>query len=139
MPAVTDPTVRSVLPSFLLPPTVLVAAWAAVAPFVLGEASTGERLVTGTIPGTVAAFFALADHELWRRRGRPWHDWLVILLLLPAIGAAVWITVGALILDLRLGRDELLAGSVGPGVALVGLLCTTISYHGRHHPAERRS
>jgi hypothetical protein len=31
---------------------------------------------------------------------------------------------------------ERLAFEVGPGVALVGLLCTLISYHGRHHPDE---
>jgi hypothetical protein len=27
---------------------------------------------------------------------------------------------------------------VGPGIGLVGLLCTLIAYHGRHHPFEGR-
>jgi hypothetical protein len=27
---------------------------------------------------------------------------------------------------------------VGPGIGLVGLLCTLIAYHGRHHPLEGR-
>ena len=92
----------------------------------------------GTVPAAVILVCALADYALWRRRGRPWHDWLVILLLLPAIAAAVWGTVAPLILDAGLSRADLLAVSVGPGVALVGLLCTTISYHGRHHPDEYR-
>jgi hypothetical protein len=138
VPAVTDTEERSVLPSFLLPPTLAAATWAAVAPFAYGDASTAEELAIGTVPGAVAFAFVLADYVLWRRRGRPWHDWQVILLLLPAIAAAVWIAVGALVLDLDLSREALLAMSVGPGVALVGLLCTTISYHGRHHPEEYR-
>jgi hypothetical protein len=73
---------------------------------------------------------------VWRSRGRPWHDWLVILLLLPAIAAGVWVAVGALVLDAGLTREQLLGAAVGPGIALVGLLTTTISYHGRHHPDE---
>ena len=60
------------------------------------------------------------------------------MLLLPAIAAGVWVAVGALVLDAGLTREQLLAGAVGPGVALVGLLTTTISYHGRHHPDEYR-
>jgi hypothetical protein len=60
----------------------------------------------------------------------------VILLLLPAIAAAVWVAVGSLVLDLPLSAEETLALSVGPGVALVGLLVTSISFHGRHHPDE---
>jgi hypothetical protein len=63
----------------------------------------------------------------------------VILLLLPAIAAGVWIGIGALALDAAFSREELLGIAVGPGIALVGLLTTTISYHGRHHPDEFRS
>ncbi len=127
---------RSVLPSFLTPAVAVTAAWVAVAPYVASEASALERAVIGPVPGGVVLLCAVADYGLWRRRGRPWHDWDVILLLLPAIGAAVWIAVGALVLDAGLSREELLADAVGPGVALVGLLCTTVSYHGRHHPLE---
>lgn len=129
---------RSVLPSWLLPPTLAAAAWVAVAPFAFTDASTLEKEAIGTIPGGVILALSLADYALWRRRGRPWHDWAVILLLLPAIAAAVWIAVGALVLDAPLTREELLGIAVGPGVALVGLLTTTISYHGRHHPDEIR-
>lgn len=130
---------RSVLPSFLLWPTLAAAAWVSIAPWVWVDASGGEKTAIGCAPGGVAAAFALADYVLWRRRGRPWHDWAVILLLLPVIAAGVWVAVGALVLDLALSRDELLGIAVGPGIALVGLGCTTISYHGRHHPDEGRS
>jgi hypothetical protein len=129
---------RSVLPSWLLPPTLVAAAWVAIAPYAWGEASNLDRALTGPVPGGTLAAFALADYALWRRLGRPWHEWGVILLLLPAIAAAVWIAVGALVLDAGYDREQLLALSVGPGVALVGLTCTTISYHGRHHPDEHR-
>ena len=101
---------------------VAVAVWVAAAPYVWGDLDSLERAVLGPVPGGVAAAFACWDYALWRRRGRPWHDWQVIVLLLPAIAAGVWVAVGA----------------VGPGVALVGLLTTTISYHGRHHPDEYR-
>jgi hypothetical protein len=128
---------RSVLPSFLLWPTLAAAAWAAAAPYVWVEDASGRNAaLAGALPGAVAFGFTLADYLVWRRRGRPWHDWTVIVLLLPAIAAAVWIAVGALVLDAELSREELLAAAVGPGVALVGLLTTTISYHGRHHPDE---
>ena len=129
---------ESVLPSFAMPPILAAAAWVAIAPYVWGDTSGLERALLGPVPGAVAAVFAVADYALWRRRGRPWHDWGVILLLLPAIAAGVWIAVGALVLDAPLGRAELLAESVGPGVALVGLLTTVISYHGRHHPDDYR-
>lgn len=125
-----------VLPSWLLGPTLVGALWAAVAPFGLTEISTLEAELTGTLPGGVIVVLALADYALWRSRGRPWHDWTVILILLPAIAAAVWIAVGGLVLDAPLSREELLGVEVGPGVALTGLLTTTISYHGRHHPDE---
>jgi hypothetical protein len=127
-----------VLPSWFLPPTLVVALWAAIAPFWLTDLSTLDSELTGTVPGGVI-LVALADYVLWRRRQRPWHDWDVILLLLPAIGAAVWLTVGGLILDLGLPREELLGVEVGPGLALAGLLTTTISFHGRHHPEKRRA
>jgi hypothetical protein len=109
-----------------------------VAPYVWGEASTLHRAVTGAVPGAVAFAFALWDYVLWRRRGRPWHDWHVIVLLLPAIAAGVWVAVGALALGAGLTREQLLGTSVGPGIALLGLLTTTVSYHGRHHPDEYR-
>lgn len=128
----------SVLPSWLLPPTVLIAAWAAAAPFGLADISATDGVVAAAIPGAVIVVFAIADYLFWRARGRPWHDWLIIVLLLPAIFAGVWLAVGGLILDIGYTREELLGLEVGPGVALVGLLCTTISYLGRHHPDEGR-
>jgi hypothetical protein len=125
-----------VLPSWLLAPTLAAATWAAVAPLGLTDASTGDVISCFTIPGAAVFAFALADWILWRDRGRPWHDWTVILLLQPAIAAAVWLAVGGLVLDLGLDREELLGLEVGPGIALVGLVTTTVSYHGRHHPGE---
>jgi hypothetical protein len=127
-----------VLPSFATPPILAVALWVTVAPYAWGEASTAHRAVLGPVPGAVVLAFALADYVLWRRSGRPWHDWLIIVLLLPAIAAGVWVAVGALVLDAGFTREQLLGMSVGPGVALVGLLTTVISYHGRHHPDEYR-
>lgn len=98
---------------------------------------SGE-LLTGSLPGAVIIGTALADYRMWTRRGRPWHDWAVILLLLPAIASAVWIAVGGLVLGVERSNEARLVGEVGPGVALTGLLCTLISYHGRHHPDDRR-
>ena len=94
--------------------------------------------MTGALPAALVIAAAAAAYVLWTRRGRPWHDWTVIVLLLPAIAAAVWVAVGGLILDVDRSHDERLVTEVGPGVALTGLLCTLISYHGRHDPAERR-
>jgi hypothetical protein len=48
----------------------------------------------------------------------------------------VWIGVGGLLLDVDRTDSERLLYEVGPGIGLVGLLCTLISYHGRHHPFE---
>ena len=79
---------------------------------------------------------AVAGYALWVRRERPWHDWTVILLLLPAILAAVWIAVGGLVTGVERSDEARLLVEVGPGVALTGLLCALISYHGRHHPLE---
>jgi hypothetical protein len=132
-------TGTSVLPSFATPPIVIAALWAAIAAVALTDASAVEKAVLGPVPGAVVVVFALWDYVLWRRRGRPWHDWHVILLLLPPIAAGVWVAVGALILDAPYTREELLGVSVGPGIALVGLLVTVISYHGRHHPDEYRT
>ena len=95
---------------------------------------SGE-LLSGILPALVVLAFAAGDYYLWRRRGRRWHDWLVIVLLLPAIAAAVWIAVGGLVIGVEGSREHRLLLEVGPGVALTGLLCTLISYHGRHHPA----
>ena len=99
-------------------------------------AASGEAL-TGILPAVVVLVLAVGDYALWARRKRPWHDWTVILLLLPAILAAVWIAVGGLVTDVERSDEARLLLEVGPGVALTGLLCTLISYHGRHHPAER--
>jgi hypothetical protein len=76
----------------------------------------------------------VADYALWTRRNRPWHDGTVIVLLLPAIFAAVWVCVGGLVTGVERSDEARLLLEVGPGVALTGLLCTLISYHGRHRP-----
>jgi hypothetical protein len=99
-------------------------------------AASGE-LLTGILPALVILVLASLDYALWSRRNRPWHDGTVILLLLPAILAAVWIAVGGLATGVERSDDARLLLEVGPGVALTGLLCTLISYHGRHHPLER--
>jgi len=130
---------KPVLPSFSTPAIAVAAAWVAIAPEVWTDASTLDRALIGPVPGGVALALALGDYVLWRRRGRPWHDWHVILLLLPAIAAGVWAAIGALVLDTAYSRAELLGAAVGPGIALVGLLTTTVSYHGRHHPDEYRA
>jgi hypothetical protein len=98
-------------------------------------AASGEAL-TGILPAALLLVLAVADYLLWSARARPWHDWTVILLLLPAILAAVWIAVGGLVTGVERSDEARLLLEVGPGVALTGLLCTLISYHGRHHPLE---
>jgi hypothetical protein len=98
-------------------------------------AASGEVL-TGILPAALVLVLAVLDYAFWERRGRPWHDWTVILLLLPAILAAVWIAVGGLVTGVDRSDEARLLLEVGPGVALTGLLCTLISYHGRHHPLE---
>lgn len=98
-------------------------------------AASGEVLA-GILPAGLVAVLATADYRLWTDRGRPWHDWTTILLLLPAILAAVWIAVGGLVTGVERSDEARLLLETGPGVALTGLLCTLISYHGRHHPAE---
>ncbi len=116
-------------------PRYLTAAAAALALYV--ALASGEAL-TGILPAALALVLVPVDYGLWTRRGRPWHDWTVILLLLPAILAAVWIAVGGLVTEVERSHEARLLLEVGPGVALTGLLCTLISYHGRHHPDERR-
>ena len=115
------------MPKYLTAAAVVLAAWVA--------AASGEAW-TGVLPASLILLLALADYVLWERRGRPWHDWTVILLILPAIFAAVWLGVGGLLLDVERTNDGRLALEVGPAVGLTGLLCTLVSYHGRHHPEE---
>ena len=115
------------MPKYLTAAAVVLALWVAV--------GSGE-LWTGVVPGALVAAPAVADYWLWQRRNRPWHDWTVILLLLPAIFAAVWIGVGGLLLDVSRSDSSRLLYEVGPAIGLVGLLCTLIAYHGRHHPNE---
>jgi len=131
-----DASARGVLPSWLLAPILAVSSWVAIAPYILTDVGGLDRAAIGPIPAAVVFVCALADWRWWIHRGKPWHDWTVIVILLPAIGAAVWITVGATLLELPLTRPELLGTSIGPGIALIGLLTTTISFHGRHHPYE---
>jgi hypothetical protein len=114
-----------VLPSWLTPPIVAIGVAVAVA--------AGEVL-TGMVPGALAAAFAAADYALWRNRGCPWHDRDVIALLLPALACAVWIGVGGLVLEVERSNDARLLLEVGPGIALTGMVTTLISYHGRHAP-----
>jgi hypothetical protein len=113
------------LPSWLTPAIVGVAAWAA---------SASQELLTSVLPAAVVAVLAFADHVLWVRRGRPWHEPSVIVLLLPALAAAVWIAVGGLITGVDRSDEARLLVEVGPGLALTGLITTLISYHGRHRP-----
>jgi hypothetical protein len=116
---------QPVLPSWLTPPIVAIGITVAVA---------SEEALTGALPGALVSVLAVADYVLWRRRGRPWHDATVIVLLLPALGCAVWIGVGGLALDVERTDSSRLLLEVGPGIALTGLITTVISYHGRHDP-----
>jgi hypothetical protein len=115
------------VPKYLTAGAVVLALWVAV--------RSGEWW-TGILPALVVVVVAIGDLWLWERRSRPWHDWSVILLLLPAIFAAVWIGVGGLLVDMERSDPGRLLYEVGPGIGLVGLLCTLIAYHGRHHPFE---
>jgi succinate dehydrogenase hydrophobic anchor subunit len=116
-------------------PRYLTYAAGALALFV--ALASGE-LWTGILPGALVAALVSLDYVIWVGRNRPWHDWTVILLLLPAIFAAVWIGVSGLLLDVNRSDSDRLLFEVGPGIGLVGLLCTLIAYHGRHHPNEHR-
>jgi hypothetical protein len=115
------------LPRYLTAASAALALWVAIG---------SRELWTGILPALVVLVLALADYRLWTARARPWHDWTVILLLLPAILSAVWIAVGGLVTGVERSDDARLLLEVGPGVALTGLLCTLISYHGRHHSDE---
>jgi hypothetical protein len=115
------------VPTYLTAAAVVLALWVAIA---------SREPWTGIVPGALIAVLALADWLLWEIRSRPWHDWAVILLLLPAVFAGVWIGVGGLIIGVERTDSERLLYEVGPGIGIVGLLCTLISYHGRHHPFE---
>ena len=115
------------MPRYLTAASVAAAVWVA---------AFSDELWTGLLPAALVAAIAILDYRLWSSLGRPWHDWRVILLLLPAIAAAVWIAVGGLAIGVERSDAERLAHEVGPGIALTGLLCTLISYHGRHHPRE---
>jgi hypothetical protein len=115
------------VPKYLTAAAVVLALWVAIA---------SREPWTGIVPGALIAVLALADWLLWEVRSRPWHDWAVILLLLPAVFAGVWIGVGGLIIGVERTDSERLLYEVGPGIGIVGLLCTLISYHGRHHPFE---
>ena len=113
------------LPTALTPPLAAVAIWVAAA---------SGRLWTGIVPGLAALAFALADYGVWLRRGRPWHDGTVIALLIPVLACALWIGVGGTVADVHRSKGGLLLLEIGPGLALTGLACTLISYHGRHRP-----
>jgi hypothetical protein len=115
------------MPRYLTAAAVVLAIWVAV--------RSGETW-TGTVPASLVALLALISYVHWERYGRPWHDWTVILVVLPAILASVWIGVGGLILDVARTNDGRLVYEVGPGIGLVGLLCTLISYYGRHHLSD---
>ncbi len=117
------------MPRYLTLAALLVAGWVL---------ATHESFLAAGLPAVVVLLGAAASYLVWRVRGRPWHDWTVIVLLLPAIASAVWITVGGLVMGVERSEEERLVLEVGPGVALTGLLCTLVSYHGRHHPDEAR-
>jgi hypothetical protein len=115
------------VPRYLTLASVALALWVAI----------GSRdVLAGILPAAVVLILAPADYRLWTGRGRPWHDWTVILLLLPPILSSVWIAVGGLVSGVERSDEARLLLEVGPGVALTGLLCTLISYHGRHHLDE---
>ena len=118
------------MPKYLTAGALVVAAFVAIA--------SGE-LATGILPAAVVLAASAIDYALWTRRGKPWHDWTVIVILLPAIAGAVWVAIGGLATGVERGDEERLLLEVGPGVALTGLLCTLASYHGRHHPEEARA
>jgi hypothetical protein len=109
----------------LTPAALAVCVWVVVA---------SGHVWTGTVPAAVAAAFLALDYRVWRARGTPWHDPLVIVLLLPALAAALWIGVGGIALGVDRGTAGRLLLEVGPGLALTGLVTTLISYHGRHRP-----
>jgi hypothetical protein len=113
------------LPDALTPAAVAVCVWVAAG---------SQRAWTGVAPAAAAAVFLVADDRLWRARAKPWHDPLVIVLLLPALACGLWIGIGGLVTGVGRGGAGRLLLEVGPGLALTGLVCTLVSYHGRHRP-----
>jgi hypothetical protein len=109
----------------LTPAALAVCIWVIVA---------SGRVWTGIVPAAVAAAFVAVDYRVWRARGTPWHDPLVIVLLLPALAAALWLGVGGIALGVDRGTAGRLLLEVGPGLGLTGLVTTLISYHGRRKP-----
>ena len=112
-------------------PAALTPALAAVGVAVAGGS---ERTVTGILPGVVAALAAVVADALWRRRGKRWHDEPVIVALLPALAAGLWLGVGGTLLHVHRSEVARLLLELGPGLAVTGLATTLISYHGRHPP-----
>ena len=102
-----------------------VCAWVVIA---------SDKGWTGIVPAAVGAGFLAADYRLWRLRGEPWHDPLVIVGALPALACGLWIGVGGLVTGIHRGETGRLALEVGPGLALTGLVCALVSYYGRHRP-----
>ena len=115
------------MPKYLTAGAVVLALWVAI--------RSGE-VWTGIFPAARGVVLAVVDDVHRERHGRPGHDWTVIQVLLPAIFASVWIGVGGLLLDVTRTDDQRLVYEVGPGIGLVGILCTLIAYHGRHHPLD---
>ena len=100
----------------------------------LWVAAGSQRAWTGIVPAVAGAAFVIAADARWRARGKPWHDPLVIVLLLPALACGLWIGIGGLVTDVGRGAPGRLLLEVGPGLALTGLVSTLVSYHGRHRP-----
>ncbi|MBD0318125.1 MAG: hypothetical protein ICV71_06320 [Thermoleophilia bacterium] len=117
------------MPRYLTIAALVGAAWVLV---------THDSFLAEGLPALLVLFGAAASYGVWHVRARPWHDWTVIVLLLPGIASAVWIAVGGLVIGVEHSDEARLLLEVGPGVALTGLLCTLVSYHGRHHPDEAR-
>ncbi len=113
------------LPTALTPFGVAVAIAAAALP---GEA------VAARAAAAVAAVCLACGYAVWRLRGRRMHDGRAILVLLPAVPASVWLTVGGLALGRSGTPAHRLALEVGPGLAVAGLTAAILGYHGRHDP-----
>jgi peptidoglycan/LPS O-acetylase OafA/YrhL len=122
----SGPGAAVALPDALTPAVLAVCVW--------GAAS--DEWAAAIVPSLVAAVFVGCSYGLWIRRGRPWHDRLAIVLLLPALAAALWLAIGGAVLGDRHGDGGRLLLEVGPGLALTGLVCAVAGYHGRHHPDD---
>jgi hypothetical protein len=114
------------LPDALAPAALAVCVW--------GAASA--EWLAAVFPAAVAGVAVGGGYALWVRRGRPWHDPLAIVALLPGLAAALWLAIGGTVLGDGRGAAGRLLLEIGPGLALTGLLCTMLAYHGKHHPAE---